>query len=148
MSTEFHYKLLKLSNGENIVCTTDDNCENLKSKVSVYICDPVLVTPVRIPKGINIVETYIMTPWISISEEKIFEIPTDQIIVAANVKKYFIENYKSFIDSKDDLEKETPLLDREKSIKNFLKSISENENEETQETGIESILVPGTRSIH
>ncbi len=149
MNTEFHYKLLKLVNGENIVCSTDDDCSNLRSKASVFVCDPVLVTPVRVPRGLRIVESYVMTPWISITDEKIFEIATDQILVATDVKEHFKENYISYIDdtNQQQTEEKTKLED---SIQEMLHSaLNRNTNEsveENEETNY--IIAPGSKSIH
>ena len=149
MNTEFHYKLLKLVNGENIVCSTDDDCSNLRSKASVFVCDPVLVTPVRVPRGLRIVESYVMTPWISITDEKIFEIATDQILVATDVKEHFKENYISYIDdtNQQQTEEKTKLED---SVQEMLHSaLNRNTNEsveENEETNY--IIAPGSKSIH
>lgn len=149
MNNTFHYKLFKLVNGENIVCSTDDDCSNLRSKTSVFVCDPVLITPVRIPRGVRIVETYVMTPWISITDEKIFEIATDQILVATDVKEHFKENYISYVDDTNQQQlEETSKL--EVSIQDMLQSAlnrNKNEsNEESEETNY--IIAPGSKSIH
>lgn len=144
----FHYKLLKLSNGESIVCATDDDCQNLRSKTSIHICDPVLVTPFRMPRGMSIAETYIMTPWISISDEKVFEVPTEQIIVAVDIKDNFRENYINFIDSKDEVVAQTSVHDKESLVNSVLNLLGKNNetNEEIEDD--RPILVPGSRSIH
>jgi len=144
----FHYKLLKLSNGESIVCATDDDCQNLRSKTSIHICDPVLVTPFRMPRGMSIAETYIMTPWISISDEKVFEVPTEQIIVAVDIKDNFRENYINFIDSKDEVVSQTSVHDKESLVNSVLNLLGKNNetNEEIEDD--RPILVPGSRSIH
>lgn len=145
----FHYKLLKLSNGESIVCCTDDDCQNLRSKVSIHICDPVLVTPFRMPKGMTIAETFIMTPWISISDESVFEVPTEQIIIAVDIKENFKENYKSFIESSNVTEKsKLKIDDAEHLVEKILTTLGRNSNEEIEEQEERSILVPGTRTIH
>jgi len=144
----FHYKLLKLINGESIVCSTDDNCENLRSKSSIHVCDPVLVIPFRVPRGMNIAETYIMTPWISISEEIIFEIPTEQIIVAVDLKHNFKENYISYVEAQNKTE-DLVQQDKEVMLKHLLNSLGNNSDEEIEDSsGDKPILVPGSRSVH
>lgn len=145
----FHYKLLKLSNGESIVCATDDDCQNLRSKTSIHICDPVLVTPFRMPKGMSIAETYIMTPWISITDEKIFEVPTEQIIIAVDVKENFKNNYINFVESKDEFIEKGTTQDRESLMNNVLTLLGKQNDETNEEIEDDrSILVPGTRTIH
>ena len=49
--TTLHYKFLKLSNGDNIICSTDDDCSNLNDKKSITICDPVTITQMKKEKG-------------------------------------------------------------------------------------------------
>jgi len=144
-----HYKFLKLSNGENIVCATDDDCQNLKSKISIHILDPVLVTPVRIPRGSQIAETYVLTPWISISDETVYEIPTQQIIVATDVKEHFRDNYKSFIEHTNEPK---PIKDNgsleEEFLSNLMKSMKNDEETNEESEGDKRILVAGNRSVH
>jgi len=145
----FHYKLLKLSNGENIVCATDDDCQNLRSKTSIHICDPVLITPFRIPKGMSIAETFIMTPWISISDESVFEVPTEQILVAVDIKDNFKENYISFVESSNETSNiKVRLNDTERLVDTILNTLGKSNNEEIEDKEDRPIIVPGTRTIH
>lgn len=146
MNETLEYKYIKLSNGDSIVCKTND-IANLNSKTTIFVCDPVLITPIRMPKGMNIVETYIMTPWISISDEKIFELNTSQIVLATDVKEHFKDNYISFIETKEEeSSKDKPTrTSNEILIKNLL---GINEHEEEQDIEDEKFYVPGNRSIH
>lgn len=150
MKTEesMHYKLLKLSNGESIVCATDDDCQNLNSKTSIYICDPVLVTPFRMPRGMNIAETYVMTPWISISDESVFEVPTGQIIVAVDLKPTFKENYISFVESQNMPIESLKFSEKSGMLDHLLNSLGNNNEENEEIEPDRPIIVPGSKSIH
>ena len=101
MNNNLHYKLIKLTSGETIVCTTDDDCNNLTEKSSICIVDPVLVNHVRIPKGDYLVESYILLPWMSFAADAIYDLPTSQIIIAANVKESIMNNYLDFVFNKN-----------------------------------------------
>lgn len=151
MNANLHYKLLKLTNGDNVVCTTDDNCANLKSKDSIYICDPVVVNPVRMPMGLKIVETFVMTPWINYAKENIFEIPTNHIILATDVNDKFKESYVSFVEEKENYEiKSLQAEDKERMVDHMINSLinrQEDTQDETEEV-TEKIYVRGNRSIH
>lgn len=91
-------KYIKLNNGENIVCMTDDPCNNLSNSRSIVIMDPMTVTAIRIPRPSGISETYIMTPWMPITDEKILEINTRSIISAADARTSFREQYENYVE--------------------------------------------------
>jgi len=141
MNSTLNYKLLKLTNGENIVCTTDDNCENLLSKTSIVVCDVVVVSPVRMASGSKIIETFVMTPWISYAEKDIFEIPTNHIILATDLHEGFRNNYISFIEERAEHEQVKEQLNTEESssikegLLNQIMDVLEKrkDNEESQE---------------
>jgi hypothetical protein len=106
MSEDIQYKYLKLSTGDNIVCKTDDDCKNLFDRNTISVSDPVVLNAVRVPRGEVLVESYIMYPWFSFSEEKIYEISTKQIILAVNINDNLKENYIGYLKTQEEKEKE------------------------------------------
>ena len=70
--SDLHYRYLKLSNGDNIICKTEDDCSNIYSKQTISISDPVIVNHLRIPRGHMIVETYGLTAWAAFVEQTVF----------------------------------------------------------------------------
>jgi hypothetical protein len=106
-------KYIKLSNGENIICLTDDNMENLETNRRVLITDPMMVSLVRVPRlGVGVVDSYVLHPWMPLSEDKIMEINTSCIISAVEAKASFREQYENFIDQMNN-EKLIPAEERE-----------------------------------
>jgi hypothetical protein len=99
--TPLKCKYIKFTNGENIICLTDDNFENLNKNRMVAIMEPMLVSPVRYPRQGKIVETYILHPWIPISDEKVIEISTIGIISAVEARKSFRDQYEEFIETRE-----------------------------------------------
>jgi hypothetical protein len=97
MEETLYYKMLKLTNGDTVICKTDDSCINLYDRSFINIVDPVKLNLLRIPKESSIVETYILIHWISFIESDILEIPTSHILVTANPRKELIHNYNEFI---------------------------------------------------
>jgi hypothetical protein len=106
MPEDIQYKYLKLSTGDNIVCKTDDDCKNLFDRNTISVSDPVVLNAVRVPRGEVLVESYIMYPWFSFSEEKIYEISTKQIILAVNINDNLKENYIGYLKTQEEKEKE------------------------------------------
>ena len=152
--TTLHYKFLKLSNGDNIICSTDDDCSNLNDKKSITICDPVTITQMKIPYGKVMVESYLLSPWVSFIEDTILEIPTKQIIFAANVSSNAKDNYLNFIDKQlnNDLEKESKnnenvSFSREDALA-FIKMLGLEEKNEEKDEEQRPITVPGNRTVH
>lgn len=96
-----NFKLLKLTSGETIVCSTEDSCDNLTEKKTITITNPVALNHVRIPRGTVLIESYIMLPWMSFTENNTFDISTSQIIVAATIKEELRKNYIEFIISRN-----------------------------------------------
>ena len=55
---EGNIKFLKLTNGEQIIVTTDEKIKNYKDKKSIDVLDAVQIGTIKIPSGQSIMETY------------------------------------------------------------------------------------------
>jgi len=88
MEKDIYFKYIKLVSGDNIVCTTTDNCENVYKQKTISVTDPVVLNPIRIPKGDVLVESYVMYPWFSFSEEIEYKIPTSQVVLVVNLMNF------------------------------------------------------------
>ena len=94
---EKFFKFLKLSNGEDIIGTTDSNCENFKEQKSIFVYDPVLINTIRLAQGPYMVETFTMQPWIKLAKDDIMEIPTESIVVAVDIDDKVVTQYEMFL---------------------------------------------------
>ena len=79
-------KFLKLTNGEEIIVTTDNDCRDFKNNKYLSVMDAVEVKAMQMVRGPHIVETQIMQPWIKIAKDDIIQIPTDSILIAVDVE--------------------------------------------------------------
>ncbi|NBW56977.1 hypothetical protein EBR43_04180 [bacterium] len=138
-----NYKYIKLSNGENILCMTNDDCENLCKKKVIHVLEPVLVTPFRFPRGTKIVETFIMQPWVPFSQEKVFVISTNCIIMATNVVEDFKQQYESYIETAESGDKGNISEQTSQEIQEFLTEGNEGYEEEQEIT-----IGSGRRIVH
>ena len=91
------YKFLKLTNGDNLIVSTDVDCNNLREQKTLSVVDPVLINTVKMLKGPYIVETFTMQPWIKLAKKDIIDIPTENIVVAVDIEDSVEEQYKSFL---------------------------------------------------
>jgi hypothetical protein len=93
-----YYKFLKLTNGEDIIAATNNDCKNFKDQKMVLVSDPVLIGTIKMAQGPYLVETYTMQPWIKIAKEDIIEIPTESIVVAVDIDDKVVTQYQGFLE--------------------------------------------------
>ena len=149
MEKDIYFKYIKLVSGDNIVCTTTDNCENVYKQKTISVTDPVVLNPIRIPKGDVLVESYVMYPWFSFSEEIEYKIPTSQVVLVVNIKDNLKKNYLRYLamqDNDDDItDSDLFVDDNEDEIDEFLNEMGE-ENENNENGGTDGF--GRTRTIH
>ena len=149
MEKDIYFKYIKLVSGDNIVCTTTDNCENVYKQKTISVTDPVVLNPIRIPKGDVLVESYVMYPWFSFSEEIEYKIPTSQVVLVVNIKDNLKKNYLRYLamqDNDDDItDSDLFVDDDEDELDEFLNEMGE-ENENNENGGTDGF--GSTRTIH
>lgn len=97
--------LIKLGNGENIICETLETPDSFVDKPFIEIFNPVMLNVVRIPRASSLIESYMMLPWFGVSTADSCRISVDKIITIVDVKDEVQENYLEFIaKSSDDSE--------------------------------------------
>lgn len=91
-------KYLKLTNGENIIVTTDNDCKEFKQYKTINIVNPVELAVMRISNGPMIMESMTLQPWIKVAPNDVIEVPTESILLITDVKEEAIEQYKTFLE--------------------------------------------------
>ena len=131
-------KFLKLTNGEEIIVTTDNDCSDFKNDRYLHVLDPVQIKAISMARGPMVVETHIMQPWIRLAKDDIIQIPTDSIVVAVDVEDDVLTQYAKFLYNHH-IEKAPP-QDRDEVINNMLEELEDehnidgNDNEEENPT--------------
>ena len=97
MKTNLHYKLIKLTNGEDIICSTDNDLSKTKKYSVIHVVDPVVVRSMRYPRGMTIIEGYVLQHWVSYATDSVFEIPLSSIVTFADIDNKMKETYLGFI---------------------------------------------------
>jgi len=90
-------KFLKLTSGENLIVSTEDECIELADKNYIEVSEPVEIHSMKMPYGGGIIESYIMQPWLKMSAKEVLRIPSRNIIIATNVLEKAESQYKQFI---------------------------------------------------
>ena len=144
MMEDLYYKYLKLSSGDNIICMTTDNCEDIYDRKIIQVTQPVILSAIRMPSSRGVVESYIMYPLFSFSGEEVYTIPTSQIVLVINIKENLKNNYLTYLserDKEEDLlipdDNEDVIETGEETIEEFLNRLGDeiNEDKETEEYG-------------
>lgn len=132
-----YYKFVKLSNGDNIIVMTDTDCKEFKDRKSISIINPVELSTVRLANGPVIMESVTMQPWIKIATDDVIDLPTESIVVIADMKQDAIDQYKIFLeDYKNPIEEdefdEEIVEPTEEEIELFQKILSESMDHQSE----------------
>ena len=137
-------KFLKLTSGENLIVSTEDECDRLEEKRYIEVSEPVVIHSMRMPYGGGFVESYIMQPWLKMSSREVLRLPVRNIIIATNLLEKAEIQYKQFIVEFENLE-----ISTEEDIDEALSGdIDIDENEITEEDDNDSWRRGSDRTYH
>ena len=100
-------KFLKLTSGENLIVSTEDECTDLVDKKYIEVSEPVEIHSMKMPYAGGIIESYIMQPWLKMSAKEVLRIPARNVVIVTNVLEKAETQYKQFIIEYDSLEMAT-----------------------------------------
>ena len=137
-------KFLKLTSGENLIVSTEDECMDLVDKKYIEVTEPVEIQSMKMPYDGGVIESYIMQPWLKMSAKEVLRIPARNVVIATNVLEKAESQYKQFIIEYDSLEMAT-----EEDIEQALSGDDDtNEIEITEEDDNDSWTSCGERTLH
>ena len=154
-----NYKFLRLTSGDSIICKTTDDCKKLTGKRIISVTDPVILNMLRLPRDGVLIESYVLFPLFSFSEENVYEIPVHQIVVATNIKESLKNNYLEYImyrDNKDELYAESDDAEEtdeeiiEELFEKFEQSLGDVNDENNDDAGERDIRIDrgNRRTLH
>jgi len=96
---EGYYKIVKLKTGETILCTMDADVNSISSTSYLLINEPVQVIPHKeTRKGRHIVgESFLMRPWIGLSDSEEFTVSVDVVMTIGNIKSEVKRQYVDYL---------------------------------------------------
>jgi hypothetical protein len=137
-------KFLKLTSGENLIVSTEDECDRLEEKRYIEVSEPVVIHSMRMPYAGGFVESYIMQPWLKMSTKEVLRLPVRNIIIATNLIEKAESQYKQFI-----MEHESFELETEEDIDEALAGdVDINGNEITEEDDNDGWRTSSDRTYH
>lgn len=94
-----YYKIVKLKTGENILCSMDRDVKSPASETHLQLNIPVQVVPMKeMRKGNHVVgESFMLRPWMGLSDGEEFIISTDIVLTIGNLKKEVKQQYVNYI---------------------------------------------------
>ena len=138
-----HCKFLKLTSGEILIVTTEDDCIELVDKKYVEVSEPVEIHSMKMPYAGGIIESYVMQPWLKMSAKEVLRIPAHNILVATNVMEKAETQYKQFILEYDQLEIKT-----DEEVEEALASDEDSTDDDFEEDDYDSWTDSGDRVYH
>jgi hypothetical protein len=98
-----YYKYLKLVTGQNIIVTTDVDLIDIEDhdhRHTISIADPIEVILVKVPVGDSYIETFVMRPWLPMSESDVYYLQTKHILLATNLQEYIQKQYIAYMEER------------------------------------------------
>lgn len=137
-------KFLKLTSGENLIVSTEDECVDLADKKYIEVTEPVEIHSMKMPYAGGVIESYIMQPWLKMSAKEVLRIPAHNVVIATNVLEKAETQYKQFI-----IEYENLAIATEEDIEQALSGDDDtDEIEITEEDDNDSWTSSGERTLH
>jgi hypothetical protein len=137
-------KFLKLTSGENLIVSTEDECMDLADKKYIEVSEPVEIHSMKMPYAGGVIESYIMQPWLKMSAKEVLRIPARNVVIVTNVLERAESQYKQFIIEYDSLEMAT-----EEDIEQALSGDDDSsDNEISEEEDNDSWSSSGERTLH
>jgi hypothetical protein len=136
-------KFLKLTSGENLIVSTEDECMDLADKKYIEVSEPVEIHSMKMPYAGGVIESYMMQPWLKMSAKEVLRIPARNVVIATNVLERAENQYKQFIVEYENLEMAT-----EVDIEALSGDDDSSEIEISEEDENDSRSSSGARTLH
>ena len=137
-------KFIKLTSGENIIVSTEDECKELDKKSYIEVSEPVVIHSMKMPYAGGVIESYMMQPWLKMSAKEVLRIPARNVVIVTNVLEKAESQYKQFSIEYDSLEMAT-----EEDIEQALSGDDDNgEIEISEEDENDSRSSSGAHTLH
>ena len=94
---EQKYIFLKLTNGDSLMCMTDNDIDDLKKLKFLSITDPIQIFSFKMPHEGAVIEKYIMQAWTPFSSSTTMSIPINNVIFCGALKEFFIDKYMEYV---------------------------------------------------
>ena len=100
--TEYYIRLLKLKDGEMIMCSTDAvGTTDLDFRKTISVKNPVQILPYQVTTPNGTAEGFAFKTWLPICEGAQFTISSDSIMIVGTLKSDILNQYNSYLEMRD-----------------------------------------------
>jgi len=100
--TEYYTRLLKLKDGEMIMCSTDAvGTTDLESRKTISVKNPVQILPYQVVTPDGPAEGFVFKSWLPICEGAQFTISSDSIMIVGTLKSDILNQYNSYLEMRN-----------------------------------------------
>lgn len=94
-----YYKVIRLKTGDSIICSMERDVRSLSSENYLKLIDPVqVISTQEKTRGNQVVgESYVLRPWIGLSDSEEFVISVDVVLTIGDLKKQVRDQYINYI---------------------------------------------------
>ena len=124
------YKIVKLKTGETILCKMNNDIRSLASETHLQLTTPVQVIPHQESRrnGQVVGESFVLRPWIGLSDSDEFTISADIVLTIGSLKKEVRQQYVNYIEHTNETQKlHEDQVEREEAAVNLLREITPGE---------------------
>lgn len=99
MDNTSNFKILKLKTGETILCKMNSTISSITTQSHIEINDPVQVIPHKenVRQGQVLSESFLMRPWIGLSDSEDFILNVDIVLTIGNIKQDVKRQYVQYL---------------------------------------------------
>lgn len=95
--TEQKFIFVKLVNGDNLMCITNSDIQDVKKLKHLAVSDPIQIFSFKMPYNGSIIEKYIMQAWTPFSSSTVMTIPINNVVFVGELKQHFVEKYMEYV---------------------------------------------------
>lgn len=94
-----YFKIVKLKTGENILCNMERDVKSAAAETHLHLSIPVQVVPMKeTRKGNHVIgESFMLRPWMGLSDGEEFTISTDVVLTIGDMKREVKKQYVTYV---------------------------------------------------
>lgn len=125
-----YFKIVKLKTGENILCNMERDVKSVAAETQLQMHVPIQVVPIKETRRGNHVigESFILRPWMGLSDGEDFFVSADMIMTIGDMKKEVRKQYISYTSqAKETRQKHLEQEERSEAADELLREVNNGE---------------------
>jgi len=122
-----YFKIVKLKTGENILCNMERDVKSTAAETHLHLTIPVQVVPMKeTRKGNHVIgESFMLRPWMGLSDGEEFTISTDVVLTIGDMKREVKKQYVTYVtQAKESRQKFLEQEERSDAVNDLLREVN------------------------